>query len=70
MMVWSYISTALKTSKNLGWRVKQGWLERIGHGTANNVMYSSLVKTKKKHEFYNEIPNLENLDEDGGLVAF
>lgn len=61
----TFKDTLIITFSEFGRRVKQNGSEGTDHGTANNVFI--IGKNLKKQGFYNEMPNLSNLDENGDL---
>lgn len=61
----SFKDTIIMTYSEFGRRVKQNSAFGTDHGTANNVHI--IAKDLKKPGFYNENPNLSDLDENGDL---
>lgn len=61
----SFKDTLIMTFSEFGRRVKQNGSEGTDHGTANNVFI--IGKNLKKQGFYNEMPDLANLDSNGDL---
>lgn len=61
----TFNDTLILTFSEFGRRVKENGSEGTDHGTANNVFV--IGKNLKKPGFYNETPNLANLDNNGDL---
>ena len=61
----TFKNTLIVTFSEFGRRVKQNAAAGTDHGTANNVFI--IAKKLKKSKFYNEDPNLSDLDENGDL---
>jgi uncharacterized protein (DUF1501 family) len=61
----TFKDTLILTFSEFGRRVKQNGSEGTDHGTANNVFL--IGKNLKKQGFYNELPNLADLDKNGDL---
>jgi uncharacterized protein (DUF1501 family) len=61
----SFKDTLIMTFSEFGRRVQQNAANGTDHGTANQVFL--IGKQLKKAGFYNEMPNLSNLDENGDL---
>ena len=61
----TFKDTLILTFSEFGRRVKQNGSEGTDHGTANNVFI--IGKNLKKQGFYNEMPDLANLDGNGDL---
>lgn len=61
----AFKDTLILTFSEFGRRVKQNGSEGTDHGTANNVFI--MGKNLKKQGFYNEMPNLADLDSNGDL---
>ena len=57
--------TLILTFSEFGRRVKENGSKGTDHGTANNIYL--IGKNLKKPGFYNELPNLEDLDKNGDL---
>ncbi len=61
----TFNDTLIVTFSEFGRRVKQNAADGTDHGTANNVF---IIGGKlKKSKFYNEDPNLSDLDDNGDL---
>jgi uncharacterized protein (DUF1501 family) len=62
----TFKDTLIVTFSEFGRRVQQNAANGTDHGAANNVfIIGENLKTKG---FYNEVPNLSNLDQNGDLV--
>ena len=61
----TFKDTLIVTFSEFGRRVKQNGSEGTDHGTANNVFI--IGENLKKQGFYNDAPNLANLDNNGDL---
>ncbi len=61
----TFKDTLILTFSEFGRRVKQNGSAGTDHGSANNVFL--IGKNLKKPGFYNEAPNLTNLDQNGDL---
>ena len=61
----TFKDTLILTFSEFGRRVKQNAASGTDHGAANNVFI--IGKNLKKQGFYNEAPNLINLDENGDI---
>jgi uncharacterized protein (DUF1501 family) len=61
----TFKDTLILTFSEFGRRVKQNASEGTDHGTANNLFI--IGKNLKKPGFYNEVPNLSDLDKNGDL---
>lgn len=61
----TFKDTLILTFSEFGRRVKQNASGGTDHGTANNVFV--IGKNLKKPGFYNELPNLSDLDKNGDL---
>jgi len=61
----TFKDTLILTFSEFGRRVKQNGSEGTDHGTANNVFI--IGENLKKQGFYNDAPNLANLDNNGDL---
>ena len=62
----TFKDTLVVTFSEFGRRVKQNAAGGTDHGTANNVFV--IGKNLNKTGFYNEAPNLSNLDANGDLI--
>ena len=62
----TFKDTLVVTFSEFGRRVKQNAAEGTDHGTANNIFV--IGKNLKKSGFYNEAPNLSELDANGDLI--
>lgn len=61
----TFKDTLIITFSEFGRRVEQNGSEGTDHGAANNVFI--IGKNLKKQGFYNEMPDLSNLDKNGDL---
>lgn len=61
----TFKDTLIVTFSEFGRRVKQNGSQGTDHGTANNLFI--IGKNLKKQGFYNEQPNLSDLDDNGDL---
>ncbi|RNC87978.1 MAG: DUF1501 domain-containing protein [Winogradskyella sp.] len=62
----TYKDTLILTFSEFGRRVKQNFSDGTDHGTANQVFL--IGNNLKKQGFYNKIPDLKNLDDNGDLI--
>ena len=62
----TFKDTLILTFSEFGRRVKQNASNGTDHGTANNVFV--IGKNLKKAGFYNNAPDLNNLDKNGDLI--
>ncbi|WP_152286113.1 DUF1501 domain-containing protein [Flavicella marina] len=61
----TFKDTLILTFSEFGRRVKENGSKGTDHGTANNIFL--IGKNLKKQGFYNELPNLADLDSNGDL---
>ena len=62
----TFKDTLILTFSEFGRRVKQNFSNGTDHGTANQVFI--IGQNLKKQGFYNNIPNLKQLDNNGDLI--